>query len=124
MILEVLEAADMKPSDLNGMNIGLLYFCQIIRYVCLTAGWSFSGLADPYVKGNIGLYRFRTKTKKKTLTPQWHEEFKIPVCTWESPNNMLNIEVRDKDRFIDDTLGFVLLSSWQLKYLRLFPLGV
>ncbi|XP_055824917.1 C2 domain-containing protein At1g53590 isoform X2 [Solanum dulcamara] len=80
VILEVLEAVDMKPSDLNG-------------------------LADPYVKGNIGLYRFRTKTKKKTLNPQWHEEFKIPVCTWESPNNMLNVEVRDKDHFIDDTLG-------------------
>ncbi|KAJ8542977.1 hypothetical protein K7X08_005500 [Anisodus acutangulus] len=80
VILEVLEAADMKPSDLNG-------------------------LADPYVKGHLGLYRFRTKTKKKTLAPQWHEEFKIPVCTWESPNNMLNFDVRDKDHFIDDTLG-------------------
>ncbi|KAK4714625.1 hypothetical protein R3W88_020532 [Solanum pinnatisectum] len=80
VILEVLEAADMKPSDLNG-------------------------LADPYIKGHIGLYRFRTKTKKKTLTPQWREEFKIPVCTWESPNNMLNVEVRDKDHLYDDTLG-------------------
>ncbi|CAN4104321.1 unnamed protein product [Withania somnifera] len=80
VILEVLEAADMKPSDLNG-------------------------LADPYVKGNLGPYRFRTKIKKKTLTPQWHEEFKIPVCTWEPPNNMLNFDVRDKDHFIDDTLG-------------------
>ncbi|XP_075092166.1 C2 domain-containing protein At1g53590 isoform X2 [Nicotiana tabacum] len=80
VILEVLEAADMKPSDLNG-------------------------LADPYVKGHLGPYRFRTKTRKKTLTPQWNEEFKIPICTWESPNNMLNLEVRDKDHFIDDTLG-------------------
>ncbi|CAN4103025.1 unnamed protein product [Withania somnifera] len=80
VILEVLEAADMKPSDLNG-------------------------LADPYVKGHLGPYRFRTKTKKKTLTPQWHEEFKIPVCTWEPPSNMLNFDVCDKDLFVDDTLG-------------------
>ncbi|KAL5736697.1 hypothetical protein ACOSP7_031148 [Xanthoceras sorbifolium] len=77
--VEVVEASDMKPSDLNG-------------------------LADPYVKGQLGPYRFRTKTQKKTLTPKWHEEFKIPICTWESPNVLL-IEVRDKDHFVDDTLG-------------------
>ncbi|KAA8526711.1 hypothetical protein F0562_009060 [Nyssa sinensis] len=78
-IVEVVEAADVKPSDLNG-------------------------LADPYVKGKLGPYRFRTKTQKKTLAPKWHEEFKIPICSWELPN-VLTIEVRDKDRFVDDTLG-------------------
>ncbi|KAK3198508.1 hypothetical protein Dsin_021923 [Dipteronia sinensis] len=78
-IVEVVEASDMKPSDLNG-------------------------LADPYVKGQLGPYRFRTKTHKKTLTPKWHEEYKIPICTWESPNVLL-IEVRDKDHFVDDSLG-------------------
>ncbi|XP_047333884.1 C2 domain-containing protein At1g53590-like [Impatiens glandulifera] len=78
-LVEVIEAADMKPSDLNG-------------------------LADPYVKGQLGPYRFRTKTHKKTLSPKWHEEFKIPIFTWESPNT-LSIEVRDKDHFVDDILG-------------------
>ncbi|KAI3457531.1 hypothetical protein Pfo_014194 [Paulownia fortunei] len=78
-IVEVLEAAEMKPSDLNG-------------------------LADPYVKGQLGPYRFRTKTQKKTLAPKWREEFKIPICTWES-QNMLLIEVRDKDRIFDDMMG-------------------
>lgn len=65
-----------------------------------------SGLADPYVKGKLGAYRFKTKIQKKTLSPKWHEEFKIPIFTWDSPS-ILNIEVRDKDRFVDDTLGFV-----------------
>lgn len=78
-LVEVIEASDMKPADLNG-------------------------LADPYVKGQLGVYRFRTKTQKKTLTPKWLEEFKIPICSWESPN-VLNIEVRDKDHFVDDSLG-------------------
>ncbi|KAL2466711.1 C2 domain-containing protein [Abeliophyllum distichum] len=78
-IVEVLEAADMKPSDLNG-------------------------LADPYVKGRLGPYRFRTKIQKKNLSPKWHEEFKIPICSWESPN-VLVIEVRDKDRLFDDLMG-------------------
>ncbi|XVF18402.1 hypothetical protein REPUB_Repub11eG0018500 [Reevesia pubescens] len=77
--VEIIEASDMKPSDLNG-------------------------LADPYVKGQLGPYRFRTKTHKKTLSPKWHEEFMIPVCTWETPN-VLNIEVLDKDHLFDDTLG-------------------
>ncbi|KAL6570583.1 hypothetical protein OROGR_000133 [Orobanche gracilis] len=78
-IVEVLEASEMKPSDLNG-------------------------LADPYVKGQLGPYRFRTKTQKKTLTPKWREEFKIPICSWES-ENMLAIEVRDKDHIFDDAMG-------------------
>ncbi|KAL3651081.1 hypothetical protein CASFOL_007484 [Castilleja foliolosa] len=78
-VVEVLEASEMKPSDLNG-------------------------LADPYVKGQLGPYRFRTKTQKKTLAPKWREEFKIPICSWESENTLL-IEVRDKDRIFDDTMG-------------------
>ncbi|KAL3503040.1 hypothetical protein ACH5RR_037489 [Cinchona calisaya] len=78
-IVEVIEAAELKPSDLNG-------------------------LADPYVKGQLGPYRFRTKTLKRMLTPKWHEEFKVPICTWESPN-VLAIEVRDKDHFVDDKMG-------------------
>ncbi|XWS10218.1 hypothetical protein CRYUN_Cryun39dG0056400 [Craigia yunnanensis] len=77
--VEIIEASDMKPSDLNG-------------------------LADPYVKGQFGPFRFRTKTHKKTLSPKWYEEFMIPVCSWVTPN-VLIIEVLDKDRFVDDTLG-------------------
>lgn len=63
-------------------------------------------MADPYIKGQLGGYRFRTKIQRKTLTPKWQEEFKIPIVTWESPN-MLVIEVCDKDHFSDDTLGYV-----------------
>lgn len=77
--VEVIEAADLKPADLNG-------------------------LADPYVKGQFGLYKFRTKTQKKTLTPQWQEEYKIPIHSWESLNTLL-LEVNDQDHFVDDTLG-------------------
>lgn len=77
--VEIVEASEMKPSDLNG-------------------------LADPYVKGQVGPYRFRTKTQKKTLSPKWHEEFKVPITSWELPN-VLAIEVCDKDTFVDDTLG-------------------
>lgn len=54
----------------------------------------------------MGSYRFKTKIQKKTLSPKWHEEFKIPIITWELPN-ILALEVRDKDRFVDDILGFV-----------------
>ena len=58
------------------------------------------------MKGQLGSYRFRTKIQKKTLNPKWQEEFKIPIVTWESPN-LLALEVRDKDHFVDDTLGYV-----------------
>ena len=58
------------------------------------------------MKGQMGVYRFRTKIQRKTLTPKWHEEFKVPIITWES-DNVLVIAVRDKDHFYDDILGFV-----------------
>ncbi|PKU79519.1 C2 domain-containing protein At1g53590 [Dendrobium catenatum] len=77
--LEIIEAADMKPSDLNG-------------------------LADPYVKAHLGNFRIRTKIHKKTLYPKWFEEFKIPISSWEVPN-ILSLEVRDKDHIFDDLLG-------------------
>ncbi|XP_057998633.1 C2 domain-containing protein At1g53590 [Hevea brasiliensis] len=77
--VEVVEASDMKPSNLNG-------------------------LADPYIKGQLGPYKFRTKTQRKTLAPKWHEEFKIPICRWDLPN-VLAIEVFDEDHFVDDSLG-------------------
>ncbi|KAL7186101.1 hypothetical protein ACSBR2_027957 [Camellia fascicularis] len=76
-LVEVIEAADLKPSDLNG-------------------------LADPYVK--LGPYGLRTDTQRKTLAPKWQEEFKVPIYTWESPN-VLTIEVHDKDHIHDDNLG-------------------
>lgn len=81
---------------------------------------SFTGLADPYVKGQMGPYRFKTNIQKKTLTPKWQEEFKIPIRTWEPPN-VLELEIRDKDLILDDTLGFVtlyflhyILNVWQI----------
>ncbi|KAK1414360.1 hypothetical protein QVD17_30104 [Tagetes erecta] len=77
--VEIKEGVDMKPSDMNG-------------------------LADPYIKGQLGSYRFKTKIQKKTLSPKWYEEFKIPISSWDSPN-LLEIGVRDKDHIFDDTLG-------------------
>lgn len=56
------------------------------------------------MKVQLGTNVFRTKIQKKTLAPKWQEEFKIPIHTWESPN-VLSLELRDKDRFVDDTLG-------------------
>ncbi|GJN06592.1 hypothetical protein PR202_ga24337 [Eleusine coracana subsp. coracana] len=79
--LEILEGNDMKPSDING-------------------------LADPYVKGRLGPFKFQTQIQRKTLSPKWFEEFKIPITSWEASNE-LAIQVRDKDPMFDDLLGYV-----------------
>ncbi|KAG4957618.1 hypothetical protein JHK85_043998 [Glycine max] len=54
--------------------------------------------------GRMSNHSFRAKIQRKTLTPKWHEEFKIPIITWEF-DNVLGIAVRDKDHFYDDILG-------------------
>uniref|UniRef100_A0ACD5XSS2 Uncharacterized protein n=2 Tax=Avena sativa TaxID=4498 RepID=A0ACD5XSS2_AVESA len=87
--VEILEGADMKPSDPNG-------------------------LSDPYVKGQLGPYRFQTKIHKKTLNPKWQEQFKIPITSWESLN-LLSLQVRDKDHIFDDALGDCSVSINKLR---------
>lgn len=77
--VEIIEATDLKPGDI-------------------------SGFTDPYVKGQMGPYRFTTKIQKKMLAPKWQEEFKIPISSWEAPN-VLSIQVCDKDRMFNDALG-------------------
>jgi hypothetical protein len=117
--IEIVEAADMKPSDLNGYPLSvtmifvILFVCRFVSNKLLY----ISGFADPYVKGHLGGYRFRTKIQKKTLAPKWQEEFRIPIITWDS-NNVLVIEVRDKDRFYDDILGFVLFLNIGYCFMR------
>jgi len=69
-----------------------------------------TGLADPYVKGRLGPFKFQTQIQRKTLSPKWFEEFKIPITSWEASNELL-MEVRDKDPMFDDLLGYVLFSE-------------
>nr|CAD1842478.1 unnamed protein product [Ananas comosus var. bracteatus] len=87
--VEILEGADMKPSDLNG-------------------------LADPYVKGQLGQCTFQTKIQQKTLAPKWMEEFKLPISSWEAPN-VLALQVRDKDPIFDDMLGDCFININELR---------
>jgi hypothetical protein len=117
--LEILEGIDMKPSDINGENYQrtalfdayicsmhfLLIFCLMIflMFYCI-------GLSDPYVKGRLGPCKFQTQIQRKTLSPKWFEEFKIPITSWEASNELV-MEVCDKDHLYDDSLGYVLFSD-------------
>ncbi|KAI3938033.1 hypothetical protein MKW98_018589, partial [Papaver atlanticum] len=87
--LQIIEAAEIKPSDMNG-------------------------LSDPYVNGQCGSFKFQTKVQKKTLTPKWLEDFRIPIFTWEA-SNLISIEVRDKDHFGYDPLGSCSINLNDLK---------
>ncbi|TVU23187.1 hypothetical protein EJB05_30222, partial [Eragrostis curvula] len=87
--LEILEGTDMKPSDING-------------------------LADPYVKGRLGPFKFQTQIQRKTLSPKWFEEFRIPITSWEASNELV-MEVRDKDPMFDDLLGECTIDVHELK---------
>ncbi|CAM0145471.1 unnamed protein product [Urochloa decumbens] len=87
--LEILEGTDMKPSDING-------------------------LADPYVKGRLGPFKFQTQIQRKTLSPKWFEEFKIPITSWEASNELV-MEVRDKDPMFDDSLGGCTIDVHELR---------
>ncbi|KAG5677964.1 hypothetical protein PVAND_007676 [Polypedilum vanderplanki] len=73
------------------------------------------GASDPYVRidlntinGDINIDSVLTKTKKKTLNPQWDEEFIFRV----KPNeHKLVFQVFDENRFTrDDFLGMVELT--------------
>jgi hypothetical protein len=80
--------------------------CLILTHLT----FHYIGLSDPYVKGRLGPFKFQTQIQKKTLSPKWFEEFKIPITSWESLNE-LAMEVCDKDHMFDDSLGYVLFTE-------------
>lgn len=52
-------------------------------------------------------FRFKTETCRRTLAPKWHEEFRLPILSWDLPNK-LALEVADDGRLTKETLGCVL----------------
>eukprot|EP00271_Cylindrocystis_brebissonii_P010265 TRINITY_DN26404_c0_g1_i1.p1 TRINITY_DN26404_c0_g1~~TRINITY_DN26404_c0_g1_i1.p1 ORF type:complete len:1346 (+),score=216.29 TRINITY_DN26404_c0_g1_i1:465-4040(+) len=78
-LIEILEGAHLKAADVNGFSY-------------------------PYVKGALGAARFKTSVKRKTLAPQWLEEFSVPIVSWEDPN-LLVLRVCDKEMSKSDELG-------------------
>ncbi|KAJ3604795.1 hypothetical protein NHX12_026847 [Muraenolepis orangiensis] len=54
-----------------------------------------NGLSDPYVKFRLGQQKYRSKTKTKTLSPQWREQFDLHL--FEETGGVLEISVWDRD---------------------------
>ncbi|XP_052272099.1 extended synaptotagmin-1-like isoform X2 [Dreissena polymorpha] len=76
-----------------------------------------NGYSDPFCEVRMGEEKlFSTSVKKKTLTPMWNESVTLKV-----PENcgMLEIQLFDKDMFVNDFLGKVMLTLDQLKELSL-----
>ncbi|KAI4296073.1 hypothetical protein L6164_036062 [Bauhinia variegata] len=72
--VRVIEAKNLPPTDSNG-------------------------LGDPYVRLQLGKQRFKTKVIKKSLNPQWDEEFSFRV---DDLNEELVVSVMDEDRYFND----------------------
>ena len=58
-----------------------------------------NGLSDPYVKIQLGRQKFKTKVVKKSLNPQWGEEFGFRV---DDLNEELVVYVLDEDKYFND----------------------
>ncbi|XP_024399018.1 uncharacterized protein [Physcomitrium patens] len=72
LVVEILEASNLKAADSNG-------------------------LSDPFVDINFGQRHQRTSKKKKTLNPKWeNERYEFPIVSWDMPN-LLTLRVRDWD---------------------------
>ncbi|XP_024402073.1 C2 domain-containing protein At1g53590 isoform X7 [Physcomitrium patens] len=66
VVLEVLEAKDLRVGDINGYS-------------------------DPYVKVGFGNQRGKTKVKWKTLNPTWNETLNFMIPSGQPPNTILLI---------------------------------
>ena len=77
--------------------VGILHV-RVIRATKLLK-MDLLGLSDPYVKLNLSGEKHsskKTTVKKKTLNPEWNEEFKLSVKDPQS--QMLLINVYDWDK--------------------------
>ncbi|KAM7269994.1 hypothetical protein ACFE04_029208 [Oxalis oulophora] len=71
-----------------------------------------NGLSDPYVKLHLGKHRHKTKAVKKSLNPNWGEEFCFKV---EDLKEELVINVLDEDKYFnDDFIGQVKIPISQV----------
>ncbi|XP_057798945.1 synaptotagmin-3 isoform X1 [Salvia miltiorrhiza] len=89
-ILDASTVAVKKP-------VGILHV-RVIRATKLLK-MDLLGLSDPYVKLNLSGEKHpskKTSVKKKTLNPEWNEEFKLSVKDPQS--QMLHINVYDWDK--------------------------
>jgi len=56
----------------------------------------FAGLPDPFVEVTLGGHKRRTKSRTKTLNPNWDDEVQhIPIVNWALPN-LLTLQVISK----------------------------
>ncbi|CAA6670110.1 unnamed protein product [Spirodela intermedia] len=58
-----------------------------------------NGLSDPYVKLQLGKYRWKSRVIKKCLNPLWDEEFSFRV---DDLNEELTLSVMDEDKYFND----------------------
>lgn len=72
--------------------------------------------SDPFAKITIGRKTERTKTIKKTLSPEWNEEFKFSGDFKESDN--IAIELIDEDMLSNDDLGNLVIPLANFKQTR------
>ena len=49
------------------------------------------------MKISFGPNRFTTRTVKRTLNPQWNEQFKLSVLDWNEDGTVVNLQVGFKD---------------------------
>ncbi|KAG9394573.1 synaptotagmin [Carpediemonas membranifera] len=87
MEVEVVEASDLRASDLNGQS-------------------------DPYALVTVdGGQKKKTKIRMHNLSPTWNEKYKLDV----TPESIVRVEIRDFDRVSDDdVLGFTSFTPSEL----------
>ena len=74
--------------------------------------------SDPVVKFTLRGHQHRSSTKKKTLSPEWHEKFSLPVASHASTAT-LEVDVYDVDSVgSDDIMGSVRISLETLSDLQ------
>ncbi|CAG5130346.1 unnamed protein product, partial [Candidula unifasciata] len=73
-----------------------------------------NGFSDPYVKFRLGMEKYRSKVKTKTLSPSWLEQFDLRL--YEDQTSLLEITVFDHDtRGKDDFMGRAVIDLSQLE---------
>ncbi|KAJ8036213.1 Extended synaptotagmin-2 [Holothuria leucospilota] len=115
-LMDSTSVSDLKnPMPSGVLHISVLEAKNLVRR---DIGVLKKGKSDPFAVVTVGTQKFKTEVIDNSISPMWNEHFEAVV--FEVFGQAMDVDLFDKDRDKDDTLGSLSLDIFHLSKLGQF----